>query len=61
MTFAAILVLILGFFVYFAPSCIAFARGHRNLVPLALLNIVFGWTFIFWFVCLIWALWSKGD
>jgi len=41
---------------YFLPSLIA---GHRHLherVPITLLNLFLGWTFIGWIVALIWAI-----
>jgi len=40
---------------YFLPLLIAIERRHRQLVPLAILNVAFGWTLIGWIACLAWA------
>jgi hypothetical protein len=31
-------------------------RRHRNLLPIILVNIFLGWTFVGWIVALIWAI-----
>jgi hypothetical protein len=41
--------------VYFFPSIVAAWRGHLSAGSIILLNIVFGWTFIGWFLALLWA------
>lgn len=41
--------------VYFLPSIIAFRRDHHNDIPIVLMNIFLGWTFIGWVVALIWS------
>lgn len=38
-----------------SPTIIAFLRGHKNLIPIALLNIFLSFTFIGYFVSLIWC------
>ena len=42
---------------YFIPSIIA--RNKVNFVPILLLNIFFGWTFLGWVGALIWAIIDK--
>jgi uncharacterized membrane protein len=37
------------------PAIIAFARGHNNAIPIALVCLFFGWTCIGWIVALIWS------
>jgi hypothetical protein len=46
---------VLGFFVYFLPSFIAYNRDHKNKVAIAILNLFFGWTLIGWVGALIWS------
>lgn len=41
---------------YFLPSIIACIRKKKNIIPIFLLNIFFGMTFIGWVGALIWAL-----
>jgi len=45
--------LILGFVFYFLPSFIANKKPHANGV--FLVNLLLGWTVLFWVICLIWA------
>ena len=49
------LIILLLLFVYFVPSIVAIKRKHRNTVAIVLTNIAFGWTFLGWFVALIWS------
>lgn len=42
--------------VYLMPSIIACYRRHRNAVPITLVNALFGWTVIGWFLALIWGM-----
>jgi len=51
-----VLMLFIGFAVYFIPIIIAFVRKHNNFVPICLLNIFAGWTFLGWLASLLWAL-----
>ena len=41
---------------YFAPSLVAFARIHSKRQAILALNILLGWTAIFWVAALVWAL-----
>jgi hypothetical protein len=40
---------------YVTPSIVAFVREHQNAVPILILNLCFGWTFLGWVICLAWA------
>ncbi len=41
---------------YGLPTIIAIKRKHRNVLPIFLLNVIFGGTGIIWIICLIWSL-----
>jgi hypothetical protein len=41
--------------VYFAPSIVADRRGRRNVLLLALMNALLGWTIVGWLAALYWA------
>lgn len=58
---AAILVLLFALAVYLIPTIIAFARGHASKWDIGVLNIVLGWSLVFWVVALIWSLSNKGQ
>ena len=58
---AAILVLLFVIAVYLIPTIIAFARGHASKWGIGVLNIVLGWSLVFWVVALIWSLSNKGQ
>lgn len=49
-----ILTVIVG--LYLLPTLIALYKRRVNTLPIFLVNLVFGWTFIGWFAALIWAL-----
>jgi len=51
----AIWVLIVSFVFYFLPSMIAVARNHRNALPIFILNLFLGWTFLGWIIALVWC------
>lgn len=40
---------------YFLPTIIAFRRSLNAAGALFVVNLLFGWTLVFWLVCLIWA------
>ncbi|WP_230773962.1 superinfection immunity protein [Roseiconus lacunae] len=46
--------------VFCMPTLIAMYRNHRNVVPLAIANFVFGWTGLGWIVCVAWSFWQDG-
>lgn len=41
--------------VYFTPIFIAGSRQHPQRIPIALINILAGWTFVGWIAALVWA------
>lgn len=58
---AAILVLLFVLAIYLIPTIIAFVRGHASKWGIGVLNIVLGWSLVFWVVALIWSLSNKGQ
>ncbi|MDR1314243.1 MAG: superinfection immunity protein [Deltaproteobacteria bacterium] len=47
---------IIGLLIYFIPTLIAFKRGCRHRVAIALVNIIGGWVYgVAWVVALVWA------
>lgn len=44
---------------YLIPSAIAYRRWHRSYKAIVALNILLGWTFLGWVICLVWSL--SGD
>jgi len=50
-----IMCLVIGIVFYVLPSIIAMSRKHHNTVPIILINLLTGWTFIGWFIALIWS------
>jgi len=54
-TLAQGMVAIVVMLVYFAPSIVADRRGRRNVLLLALMNALLGWTIVGWLVTLYWA------
>jgi len=45
----------LAVLIYLLPWIIAAVRNHANLAPIALVNILLGWTLLGWIVALIWS------
>ena len=41
--------------IYFLPTAVAMIRKKRNVVPIFITNLVFGWTLIIWIIAIIWA------
>ncbi|NDO81704.1 hypothetical protein CJP72_13310 [Citrobacter sp. NCU1] len=46
---------------YLIPSVIAYRRWHRNFKAIFALNILLGWTFLGWIVCLVWSFTSDTE
>lgn len=46
---------------YILPSIIGVRRGVNGCCVLIILNLLLGWTFIMWLVCLIWAVTAKTE
>jgi hypothetical protein len=57
----AIIIILIGFYVYFCPTIIAFNRKIGSSTTIMLLNIFFGWTIILWLVLLIIAFCAQRD
>lgn len=47
--------LLIIFAAYFFPTFIAAVRVHPNALPIFLLNLSLGWTFLGWIGALIWS------
>ena len=45
---------------YFLPVIIAFIRGHDSRWGIFLMTLFLGWTMLFWFFSLVWAVSAKG-
>jgi hypothetical protein len=46
---------------YLIPWSIAYARRHNKQVPIFLINLFLGWTFIGWLAALIWSFSSDVE
>lgn len=44
---------------YFLPSYIANKKNHKNKIPIILLNVFLGWTFLGWVAALIWSFYKE--
>jgi hypothetical protein len=51
-----IFLIIVGIFLYFLPSIIAFSRHKKNSGAIFALNFFLGWSLVGWAVSLAWAL-----
>jgi hypothetical protein len=47
--------------IYALPTLIAFYRHANSLWPIAVLNLLFGWTLIMWFGASVWAITDKTN
>jgi hypothetical protein len=52
----SLVALAIGIFAWLAPIYIAKKRLHPNFMPITVITIFLGWTFIGWVVCLAWSL-----
>ena len=41
---------------HFVPTIIAFCRGHKSKGGIFAMNLLLGWTIVFWIWSLIWSL-----
>lgn len=48
--------LMVSFVAYMLPSIAAYHFRKRNAEAILVCNILFGWTFVGWGVCMVWAL-----
>lgn len=51
----------IGLGLYVLPSTIASMRNHPQLVPIMILNMLLGWTFVGWVAALVWASTRQTD
>lgn len=51
----SILMVVVMVALYFAPTIIAIIRKHHNVMPVALVNTLLGWTVVGWVVALVWS------
>lgn len=54
-----LIVWIYSVLLYFLPVITAQRRHHREVAPIAIVNLVFGWTIIGWVIALIWSCTSN--
>ena len=48
------------FVLYMLPAIIAYNRRHHNVVPITIINICFGWTFLGYVAVLAWSFSSPA-
>lgn len=51
----SILIVIIGFVIYFLPAIIAIARDHESALGILLLDLFLGWTLVGWVGALVWS------
>ncbi|WP_372587378.1 superinfection immunity protein [Aeromonas veronii] len=59
--FQSFILLTLLVAVYFLPLIMAVKRNHRNTAPIAMLNLLLGWTVLGWIGALIWSLTANTE
>lgn len=47
--------------IYFFPTMVCLLRKHNNKIPIFIVNIILGWTFIGWVVALVWSFTSNTE
>jgi hypothetical protein len=50
-----VILLLLCLIIYMLPTLIAYARDIPSRHTVTVINIIFGWTLIGWFICFLWA------
>lgn len=55
-TILGLMLLVVGFAIYFLPIIIASNRNSPAGCSIAVINIFFGWTLLGWVIALVWAL-----
>ena len=48
--------IVIGIYIYIAPSIIAYNRKHHQKMAIIALNVLLGWSIIGWIIALIWSL-----
>jgi hypothetical protein len=56
----AIVLVVLGIWIYFTPAIVAYRRGHLNRQAILMLNLVAGWFIVPWIIALVWAYKNDG-
>lgn len=51
-----ILGVLVGMVIYFVPCLVASRRNHSNAMPIFILNLLLGWTFVGWVGAMVWAM-----
>jgi hypothetical protein len=59
-TFVFGLLVVCGLAFYFLPTLVAIGRKHRSKAPILMLNLLLGWTLLFWAIALVWAFMDAG-
>lgn len=54
-----LIILVLGFVIYFLPAIIVANRDHRHWLAIQILNLILGWTVLGWIVALVWSLMDQ--
>jgi hypothetical protein len=57
--FLALVIVCITVYCYFLPSVIAFSKQHHQRYAILVLNILAGWTGVFWLAALIWSLTAR--
>ena len=52
----ALIICVIAMVIYFLPTIIAFERKHASRLAILAVNWLLGWTGLFWFITLFWAL-----
>ena len=47
--------------IYFFPTMTCLLRRHNNKIPIFIVNMLLGWTFIGWVVALVWSFTSNTE
>lgn len=51
----SIVIILLALFLYLLPSFVAVSNKKSNAGAITVLNLLLGWSVIFWIVALVWA------
>jgi hypothetical protein len=55
----SLIAVVLVALLYLLPSIVAFARHHHYRWPIAVVNVLAGWTLIGLLACFVWAVWPR--
>lgn len=54
-----VILLLLCLIIYMLPTLIAYARDVPSRQTITVVNIIFGWTLIGWFIAFLWAMLAE--